>query len=377
LTKRVELEYSKGVNYILFMSKTVFVGMSGGVDSSVSAYLLQQQGYKVIGVFMKNWSGKLKTSRGFFDFPCSSQADYEDARQVAGHLDIPLYTFDFEEEYRNRVIEYFITEIKRGRTPNPDIMCNKEIKFKVFLDKCFSLGADYIATGHYARVSKTVDGIFHLLKGIDNTKDQSYFLATLGQYELSHTLFPVGDIPKTQVREIAEQIQLPNAKKPDSQGICFVGEIDVNAFIEAFVGENRGDIISTEGEVLGQHRGLYFYTIGQRKGLGIGGGIPYFVKAKDLEHNQLIVAKGLDPLDLYQSEVRISELSWTSQCPNLQQQFRAKIRYRSQDVECLVKPTADNNMLAVEFTEPQRAITQGQFLVLYQGDELIGSGVMG
>lgn len=375
MTKRAKLEYSRGGSYILFMSKTVFLGMSGGVDSSVSAYLLQQQGYKVVGVFMKNWSGKLETSRGVFDFPCSSQADYEDARQVAGHLDIPLYTFDFEEEYRQRVIEYFITEIKKGRTPNPDIMCNKEIKFKVFLDKCLSLGADYIATGHYARISKTQDGVFHLLKGIDNTKDQSYFLATLGQYELSHTLFPVGDIPKSEVRRIADEIKLPNAKKPDSQGICFVGEIDVNAFIEAFVGENRGDIIDIEGRVLGQHRGLYFYTIGQRKGLGIGGGIPYFVKAKDLEKNQLIVSKGVDPLDLYQSEVMISELSWTNQDPNFPQNLRAKIRYRSKDVECKVN-VVDNKKLKVEFPIPQRAITQGQFLVLYQGDELIGSGVM-
>lgn len=357
------------------MSKTVFLGMSGGVDSSVSAYLLQQQGYNVVGVFMKNWSGKLETSRGVFDFPCSSQADYEDARQVAGHLDIPLYTFDFETEYRQRVIAYFITEIKQGRTPNPDIMCNKEIKFKVFLDKCLSLGADYIATGHYARISQTDDGIFHLLKGVDNTKDQSYFLATLGQYELSHTLFPVGDISKTKVREIAKQIQLPNAKKPDSQGICFVGEIDVNAFIEAFVGENIGDIINTKGDIIGHHRGLYFYTIGQRKGLGIGGGIPYFVKAKDLEKNRLIVSKGIDPLDLYNSEVLISELSWTNQAPDLPQNLRAKIRYRSQDVECIVHRIDENN-LKVEFTEPQRAITQGQFLVLYQGDELIGSGVM-
>jgi len=357
------------------MSKTVFLGMSGGVDSSVSAYLLQQQGYKVVGVFMKNWSGKLETSRGVFDFPCSSQADYEDARQVAGNLGIPLYTFDFETEYRQRVIEYFITEIKKGRTPNPDIMCNKEIKFKVFLDKCLSLGADYIATGHYARINQTDDGIFHLLKGVDNTKDQSYFLATLGQYELSHTLFPVGDIPKSEVRRIADEIKLPNAKKPDSQGICFVGEIDVNAFIEAFVGENIGEIINTKGDIIGQHRGLYFYTIGQRKGLGIGGGIPYFVKAKDLEQNQLIVSKGMDPLDLYQSEVMISELSWTNQIPNLPQQLRAKIRYRSQDVECVVK-ALDAHTLKVEFIEPQRAITQGQFLVLYQGDELIGSGVM-
>ena len=358
------------------MSKNVFLGMSGGVDSSVSAYLLKQQGYNVVGVFMKNWSGKLETNRGIFDFPCSSQADYEDARQVAGHLDIPLYTFDFEEEYRKRVIEYFISEIKLGRTPNPDIMCNKEIKFKVFLDKCLSLGADYIATGHYARINQTDDGVYHLLKGIDNTKDQSYFLATLGQYELSKTLFTVGDIPKTQVRKIAEEIKLPNAKKPDSQGICFVGEIDVNAFIEAFVGENPGEIINTDGEVIGHHRGLYFYTIGQRKGLGIGGGIPYFVKAKDLDKNQLIVSKGVDPLDLYQSEVIISEFSWTNEMPTFPQTLRAKIRYRSQDVDCVVNKI-DNEKLKVHFPEPQRAITQGQFLVLYQGEELIGSGVMG
>ena len=357
------------------MSKTVFVGMSGGVDSSVSAYLLQQQGYRVVGVFMKNWSGKLETSRGAFDFPCSAQADYEDARQVAGLLNIPLYTFDFEAEYRNRVIEYFIAEIKQGRTPNPDIMCNKEIKFKVFLEKCLSLGADYIATGHYARVNKTEDGIFHLYKGVDTTKDQSYFLATLGQYELSHTLFPLGDIPKSEVRKIADEIKLPNAKKPDSQGICFVGEIDVNAFIESFVGENPGDIVDMNGTILGTHRGLYFYTIGQRKGLGIGGGIPYFVHSKNLETNQLIVSKGMDPLELYQQEVIIRELSWAHTKIPLPQKLQAKIRYRSQDVPCTVT-SLDDNSLNVVFDEPQRAITQGQFLVLYQNDELIGSGVM-
>ncbi|MEY3470853.1 MAG: tRNA 2-thiouridine(34) synthase MnmA, partial [Candidatus Parcubacteria bacterium] len=203
----------------------------------------------------------------------------------------------------------------------------------------------------------------------------SYFLATLGQYELSYTLFPVGEIPKTEVRKIAEKIGLPNAKKPDSQGICFVGEIDVNAFIESFVGEQPGEIVDTEGKVLGQHRGLYFYTIGQRKGLGIGGGIPYFVKSKKLEKNQLIVSKGVDPLDLYQSEVIVSELSWSHQIPNFPQNLRAKIRYRSQDVECVVYKI-DDKTLKVMFIEPQRAITQGQFLVLYQGDEMIGSGVM-
>jgi tRNA-specific 2-thiouridylase len=355
-------------------SKTVFVGMSGGVDSSVSAYLLQQKGYRVIGVFMKNWSGRLETGRGVFQFPCSAQADFEDARQVAGHLGIPLYTFDFEQEYRDRVIEYFISEIRQGRTPNPDIMCNKEIKFKVFLDKCLRLGADMIATGHYARV-QSVSGKYKLLKGIDTTKDQSYFLATLGQYELSKTLFPVGDIPKSEVRNIAQSIGLPNAHKPDSQGICFVGEIDVNAFIEAFVGENPGKIIDIDGKVLGTHRGLYFYTIGQRKGLGIGGGIPYFVQSKNLETNELMVSKGVDPEELYQESVYIQEMSWVDMTPVFPQKMQAKIRYRSQDVPCTID-VVDVETYQVVFDNPQRAITSGQFLVLYQGDELIGSGVM-
>ncbi len=355
--------------------QTVFVGMSGGVDSSVSAHLLMEQGDRVVGVYMKNWSGNLETRRGTFSFPCSAQADFEDARQAAAHLGIPLYTFDFEQEYRNRVIEYFVAEIERGRTPNPDVMCNKEIKFKVFLDKCLSLGADKIATGHYARVT-AVDGVFQLKKGIDQTKDQSYFLNTLGQHELSHTLFPVGELEKSEVRRIAQEIGLPNAEKPDSQGICFVGEIDVNAFIEAFVGENPGEIVNEDGEVLGSHRGLYFYTIGQRKGLGIGGGIPYFVIEKNQETNQLIVAKGIHPDQLFSESVEINELSWTMERPQLPAQFGAKIRYRSKDVPCTVEATDDPSRLRVIFDEPQRAVTQGQFLVLYQDDVLIGSGVM-
>jgi len=355
--------------------KKVFVGMSGGVDSSVTAYLLKEKGYQVIGVFMKNWSGKLKTSRGEFDFPCSSQADFEDARQVANLLDIPIYTFDFEKEYREKVIEYFVKEIKNGRTPNPDVMCNKEIKFKVFLEKSILLDADMIATGHYARVSSD-KGRYKLLKGVDTAKDQSYFLNTLGQYELSKTLFPIGELEKSQVRKIAKEINLPNADKPDSQGICFVGEIDVNSFIEAFVGENKGDIITEEGDIIGSHRGLYYYTIGQRKGLGIGGGIPYFVIDKNLDKNQLIVSKGLDPESLYKKFVFINELSWVDTMPNFPLKCKAKIRYRGQDVDCIVECTDNDDELKVIFEDEQRAITKGQFLVLYQNDELIGSGIM-
>lgn len=352
----------------------VFVGISGGVDSSVTAYLLQQQGHEVVGVYMKNWSGNVHTDRGDFRFPCSAEADWQDALRAAEHLGIPLYTFDFEEEYREKVTGYFIKEIAEGRTPNPDVMCNKEIKFKVFLDKCLKLGADKIATGHYARV-EAHDGKFFLKKGVDITKDQSYFLCTLAQHELSHTLFPVGEYTKPQIRQIALDIGLPNAKKPDSQGICFVGEIDVNEFIEAFVGEKPGDIVTTDGEVIGSHRGIYFHTIGQRKGLGIGGGIPYFVVAKDKEKNQLIVAKGMNPEELFTDSVIVTDVTWTVAEPELPQTFGIKVRYRSRDVEGIAEKI-DDNSLQVTFTDKQRAITEGQFLVLYKEDMLIGSGIM-
>ncbi len=354
---------------------TVFVGMSGGVDSSVTAHQLIQQGHTVIGVFMKNWSGKLDTRNGVFDFPCSSQSDFESARQSAGHLGIPLYTFDFEQEYRQRVIEYFVGEIERGRTPNPDIMCNKEIKFKVFLDKCISLGADKIATGHYARVEEQ-DGAYLLKKGVDETKDQSYFLATLGQDQLSKTLFPIGELQKSEVRKIAHDIGLPNANRPDSQGICFVGEIDVNQFIKALVGEKPGNIVTQDGEIIGQHKGIYFHTIGQRKGLGIGGGIPYFVVEKRLDTNEIVVAKGLNPEDLYVSKVMVDQLSWASQAIKLPATVSAKVRYRSQDVMIHVSAGTVENTLHVRFDEPQRAIAEGQFMVFYEEDILLGSGVM-
>ncbi len=356
--------------------QTIFVGMSGGVDSSVTAHLLLQQGYTVIGVFMKNWSGRLDTKQGTFDFPCSSQADFESARQTAGHLGIPLYTFDFEAEYRQRVIEYFVSEIERGRTPNPDIMCNKEIKFKVFLDKCLSLGADKIATGHYARVFKTDDGAYLLNKGRDETKDQSYFLATLGQEQLSKTLFPIGELQKSEVRKIAQEIHLPNANRPDSQGICFVGEIDVNQFIKALVGENPGDIITQDGQVIGQHRGIYFHTIGQRKGLGIGGGIPYFVVEKRLETNQLVVAKGINPLDLYQNSVLLNQLTWSNTPVTLPMDVSAKIRYRSSDIAVYLEQGKKLDEVVAHFKEPQRAVAEGQFMVFYHDDTLLGCGVM-
>jgi tRNA-specific 2-thiouridylase len=353
----------------------VFVGMSGGVDSSVTAYLLKQQGYEVVGIFMKNWSGKLATDQGVFSFACNAQADYEDALAVAGALDIPFYSFDFEKEYREKVIGYFECEIKKGHTPNPDIMCNKEIKFKLFLDKCLALGADKIATGHYARVKEDEKG-FHLLRGMDPNKDQSYFLATLGQYELSKTLFPIGELKKTEVRRIAKQINLPNAEKPDSQGICFVGEIDVNAFIRSLVGEKEGDIVDMQGKVLGKHKGLYFYTMGQRKGLGIGGGIPYFVVGKDLDKNLLVVDKGMQAEELFSKEVEVLDFVWTS---GLELKFPweglAQQRYRSTAVPCRVEKISKDK-LKVIFKDKQRAVTAGQFMVLYEGEELIGVGVI-
>lgn len=353
--------------------KTVFVGMSGGVDSSVTAALLQEQGYRVIGVFMKNWSGHLQTERGDFEFPCAAQADFEDARRAAGHLGIPLYTFDFEDQYREKVIEYFVQEISKGRTPNPDVMCNKEIKFKAFLDKCLQLGADYIATGHYVRREED-QGRYWLAKGRDENKDQSYFLATLGQEELQYSLFPLGDMKKPSVREKARELHLPNADKPDSQGICFVGEIDINEFIKAFIGEAPGAIVDEQGQVLGEHPGVYFYTIGQRKGLGIGGGTPYFVVDKRLETRELVVAKGMMPDALYTSEVFLDTISWVNRAPDFPYTCQAKIRYRSSDITCTVYTQED--YLRVVFKEPQRAVTEGQFLVLYQDDYLIGSGIM-
>ncbi|MFA6524701.1 MAG: tRNA 2-thiouridine(34) synthase MnmA [Patescibacteria group bacterium] len=360
----------------------VFVGMSGGVDSSVAAYLLKKRGYDVVGVFMKNWTETMpsdeKALKNKFDL-CPWVTDQEDMRKVCVKLKIPFYTFDFEKEYKEKVIDYFYKSYKKGITPNPDIMCNKEIKFKLFLDKCLSLGADFIATGHYAQIlevrnsrSKTT---YQLLKGKDVNKDQSYFLCTLNQHQLSKTLFPIGAYTKTTVRSIAKKIGLPTHDKKDSQGICFIGEVDLKEFLKIRLKETPGKIRTTDGEIIGNHIGLPFYTIGQRKGINIGGGIPYYVVTKDTEANELIVAKGSHDQKLFCKTLIADHVHWIDEEPKFPLKCTAKIRYRQTDQELTVTKIS-NNVLSAEFIEPQRAITPGQSIVFYKSTVLIGSAVI-
>ena len=347
--------------------KTVVVGMSGGVDSSVTAALLKQQGFDVIGVFMKNWS------EDFGDYGCTWAEDAEDARKVARTLDIPFYVWNFEKEYHDKVVEYFLNEYAAGRTPNPDVMCNSEIKFKVFLNKALELGAEYVATGHYARVVED-GGVFRLLKGVDPSKDQSYFLYTLTQKQLSKVLFPLGGMPKSDVRKLALEFKLPNATKKDSQGICFIGKINVTEFLKVHIKARAGEMVTPEGKVLGQHSGLPYYTLGQREGIGIGGSGPYYVVGKDLGANKLIVSNnGQDPL-LWRSEFTVTDLTWVVDEPKFPLQSGLTIRYHHPDFPALV--TKIGEKLHIKFDQPQRAITPGQAAVIYNGEELVGGGVI-
>lgn len=350
----------------------VVVGMSGGVDSSVAALLLKQQGYDVIGVFMKNWDDTDEFGH------CTAEKDYEDVRKVCGQIGIPYYTVNFEKEYWDRVFTYFLDEYKRGRTPNPDVMCNKEIKFKAFLEMALDLGADYLATGHYARVAY-YDGEYHLLRGVDPKKDQSYFLNQLGQKALSKTMFPLGELYKTQVREIALQAGLATAKKKDSTGICFIGEKNFKEFLQTYLPANPGTMQTLEGEVKGTHDGLMYYTLGQRHGLGIGGsgtGEPWFVVGKDLEKNILYVAQGTDHPMLYSDRLIASQFNWISEKP-VPDSIRctAKFRYRQPDQGVTVYKR-ENGLYEVVFDQPQRAITPGQAVVLYREDECLGGGII-
>ena len=320
--------------------KKVIVGMSGGVDSSVSAALLLEQGYEVMGVFMKNWSDDfaLKSNE------CPWEQDQSDARAVAQKLGIPIYTLNFEKEYKEHVIDYFFKEYEKGRTPNPDIMCNSEIKFKVFFEKALELGADFIATGHYARVDHSDNGST-LLKGIDENKDQSYFLYAISQSALEKTLFPIGDMEKSQVRAKAKELGLKTHNKKDSQGICFVGEVDLREFLSQYIKDVKaGDIVDSDtGEVVGQHEGLAWYTIGQRKGMGVGGtGLPLYVSGKDMKKNILYVVKGNYNPKLLQKELDVTELHWINQAPVDGKKLKAKIRYRQTDQNCEIKYTEDN-----------------------------------
>lgn len=358
-------------------SKTrVVVGMSGGVDSSVTALLLKEQGYDVVGVFMKNWDDTDENG------VCTATEDYKDVAKVANQIGIPYYSVNFEKEYWDRVFEYFLAEYRLGRTPNPDVMCNKEIKFKAFLDYALQLGADYVATGHYAQVTRDEDGTTHMLRGVDNNKDQTYFLSQLSQEQLSKTLFPLGGMEKPEVRAIAEKANLATAKKKDSTGVCFIGEKNFKEFLGRYLPAQPGKMVTLDGEVKGDHAGLMYYTIGQRQGLGIGGGQgeasePWFVVGKELETNTLLVGQGFHHEHLYATSLEATDVHFTTDMPQASEfSCTAKFRYRQQDTGVRVILNDDQTKATVIFDEPVRAITPGQAVVFYQGDECLGGGLI-
>ncbi len=346
----------------------VVVGLSGGVDSSVSALLLKEQGFEVIGLFMKNWEDEE-------DEYCSARDDLVDAVSVADLLDIEMEAVNFSAEYRERVFQNFLSEYQAGRTPNPDVLCNSEIKFKAFLEHAMALGADKIATGHYARVRQA--GLqYELLRGKDPAKDQSYFLYRLNQSQLSRTLFPVGELHKTEVRELARRAGLPTAEKKDSTGICFIGERPFREFLQRYLPIAPGPMKTPEGRVVGQHQGLMYHTIGQRHGLGIGGpGDAWFVVGKDMVGNVLIVVQGHEHPALQKTWLRANQLSWISEMPpNEGGQYGAKNRYRQQDAPCTL--ALDGEGMTLDFASPQWAITPGQSAVLYDGEVCLGGGII-
>ena len=388
------------------MSKRIVVGMSGGVDSSVTALLLKQQGYDVIGLFMKNWEDDND------DEYCSSRQDLLDAVSVADTIGIPIEAVNFSKEYKDRVFSYFLREYQAGRTPNPDILCNAEIKFKAFLDHAIALGADTIATGHYAQV-RVVDGLFQLLKARDAGKDQSYFLHRLNQTQLSRAMFPLGKLLKSEVRRIAEQHGLSNHAKKDSTGICFIGERPFREFLNRYLPTQPGEMWTPdtladmpdygresnavapapdcsapprrnrtpEGQIVGKHIGLSFYTLGQRQGLGIGGakassGEPWFVAAKDMEHNRLIVVQGHDHPALLSPRVSALDSHWISgTAPLLHHRYAGKTRYRQTDAACHFTGL-DGEKCALAFDEAQWAVTPGQSVVVYDGEVCLGGAII-
>jgi len=353
----------------------VIVGMSGGVDSSVSAYLLQQQGYQVEGLFMKNWEEDDN------DEYCAAAEDLADAQQVCDKLGIELHTVNFAAEYWDNVFEYFLEEYRSGRTPNPDIICNKEIKFKAFLAFAAEiLNADYIATGHYVRRDK-VDGQFKMLRGLDNNKDQSYFLYTLGEQHVGQTLFPVGELEKPEVRKIAQDQGLITHNKKDSTGICFIGERKFKDFLQQYIPAQPGNIETPEGKVIGKHDGLMYHTLGQRKGLHIGGlkdagEAPWYVVAKDLDRNVLIVGQGADHPLLYSDGLIANQLHWVDRKTFTgERKLTVKTRYRQQDIPCTVT-AIDDEQIKVMFDSPEKAVTPGQSAVFYDGSYCLGGGII-
>ena len=361
--------------------KKVVIGLSGGVDSSVSAALLKEQGYDVVGLFMKNWEDDDDSEY------CSTRQDWLDAVSVADVLGIDIEAVNFAAEYKDRVFAEFLREYQAGRTPNPDVLCNAEIKFKAFLDHAMRLGADLIATGHYARVreSPTAPGQFELLKAVDHTKDQSYFLHRLNQAQLSKTLFPLGEIRKTEVRKMAEQLGLPNAKKKDSTGICFIGERPFRDFLNRYLSYQPGPMKTPDGDTVGEHVGLSFYTLGQRKGIGLGGikahqsadgsSDAWYVARKDMANNVLYVVQGHDHQWLLSGGLSAGQLSWVAGCNPDDGPSSAKTRYRQQDVGCDLR-MIDNAEMTLRFADNQWAVTPGQSAVLYDGEVCLGGGII-
>lgn len=354
----------------------VVVGMSGGVDSSVCAYLLKQEGYDVVGVFMKNWDDQNDSG------VCTVTEDYQDVAKVANQIGIPYYSVNFEKEYWDRVFTYFLDEYKNGRTPNPDVMCNKEVKFKAFLDYAMELDADYIAMGHYAQLKRDEDGTVHLMRGADDNKDQTYFLSQLSQEQLQKAMFPIGGMNKQEVREIAKKAGLATAEKKDSTGICFIGERNFSKFLSEFLPAQPGKMMTVDGEYKGEHYGLMNYTIGQRRGLGIGGDSksnePWFVVGKDLKTNTLLVGQGYHNEHLYATSLDASKLSFVAPIEERGNEFHctAKFRYRQTDSGVTVRFNEDKTKVDVIFDEPVRAITPGQEVVFYDGVECLGSGTI-
>jgi len=353
-------------------NKTVIVGMSGGVDSSVAALLLKNQGYRVVGLFMKNW----EEQDG--DGACAAEEDFEDVKRVCGLLDIPYYSVNFAKEYLDRVFSYFLAEYRAGRTPNPDVLCNREIKFGPFKEYAKKLGADYIATGHYCGISHE-NGVHRLLKAKDSGKDQTYFLNQLSQSQLSDVLFPLAELEKSEVRAIAESNGLATAKKKDSTGICFIGERNFRKFLQEYLPAQPGKILTLEGEEVGKHLGLMYYTLGQRRGLDLGGKRGeegrWFVVKKDLEHNILYVSHG-DESPLMSDGCFVAGMNFIPATPEAEQfECTAKFRYRQSEQRVCVTRTGKDT-LKIDFTEPQRAVTEGQFAVLYDETRCLGGGVI-
>jgi tRNA-specific 2-thiouridylase len=342
------------------MAKKVYVGMSGGVDSSVTAALLKEQGYDVTGVYMKNWSQDLP------GFVCPWKEDFQDAKRVAVQLGIDFKMYDFETEYRHKVVDYMVREYQAGRTPNPDIMCNQEVKFKLFLDTALEDDADFIATGHYARVKNG-----QLLTGHDPAKDQSYFLYRVNESALRKSLMPIGDLHKTKVRKLAKKLGLYTADKKDSQGICFVGKVGIKEFLLNELGpQPYGPIVDQNGQEIGQHDGAIFYTIGQRHGLNVGGGLPYYVTRKDIKTNTVYVTTNIDDKSLWTKYVKLQDLHWINEPPKVGKTYKARLRYRGPLVKCSLKGST------LELVDEQRGLAAGQSAVIYEADRVLGGGVL-